>query len=54
MYTIYDIRINRNTKNWNGCEWVVDGEAGIMTFPATMTEEEVRKQYQIEARRYAR
>lgn len=45
MYTIYDVRKNYRTLNWDGEEWVVDGERGICTYPPTMTEEEVREAY---------
>lgn len=44
-YGIYDIRRNHNTRNWNGEEWVVDGERGIWTLPGTLTKEEAMQRY---------
>lgn len=45
-YTIWDISINRNTNNFNGSEWVVDGERGRETYSPDLSKEEVRKLYQ--------
>lgn len=45
-YNVYDCHLNRNTHNWGGAEWVVDGERGYCTYPPTMTEEEVCRAYQ--------
>lgn len=44
-YAIYDVHINRNTYNWGGCEWVVDGENGRDTYPGSWDEKKVRKYY---------
>ena len=45
MYTVYDIHYETSTHNWNGAEWIVDGERGRYSYPPTMTKEEVRKAY---------
>lgn len=44
-YAIYDVHLNRNTFNWGGCEWVVDGENGRDTYPGSWDEKKVRKYY---------
>ena len=41
MNTIYIVFFHKSLN-----EWVVDGEIGRETYPATMTEEEVRTAYQ--------
>lgn len=45
MYNIYIVYINRNTHNYGGAEWVIDGENGRYTYPATMHEEDARNMY---------
>ena len=45
MYNIYDVRLNANTHNFGGLEWVVDGERGRDTFPGTWAECTAREYY---------
>lgn len=35
-YNIWNAYLNRNTKNWDGKEWVIDGEIGRMTYPGDL------------------
>lgn len=37
-YTVWDCRLNANTMNFDGLEWVVDGERGRYTFPGSIPE----------------
>ena len=46
MYTIWDVRKNYRTLNYGGCEWVVDGERGICTYPGFWTKQEAIDAYQ--------
>ena len=45
FYGVYDCHLNKNTKNWDGAEWVVDGEYGRMSYPTTMTKEQAIDAY---------
>ena len=45
MYTIYEIHLNGNTKNFGGLEWIVDGERGRMNYPGTWAECTVPEYY---------
>lgn len=45
MYSVWDVHLNTDTKNFGGAEWVVDGERGRNTYPATMTKEEAVNLY---------
>lgn len=42
---IYDLRLNGNTHNFGGLEWIVDGEIGRMNYPGTWAECTVRAYY---------
>lgn len=33
MYTIWNAYLNKETFNFNGSEWVIDGELGRMVYP---------------------
>ena len=44
-YNIYTMWLNSNTKNYDGCEWIVDGELGFRSYPGTWTPEMVREYY---------
>lgn len=44
-YNIWDVRLNRNTYNWCGSEWIIDGENNINTFPGAIPECMARKLY---------
>ena len=38
MYNVYNSRLNSNTKNFGGLEWVIDGECGRRNYPGTWAE----------------
>lgn len=40
MYAVWDVHLNRETRNFGGAEWVVDGERGRETYPATISKED--------------
>lgn len=42
---IYDVHLNNRTHNFGGLEYVVDGEMGRWTYPATLPECLVRRLY---------
>ena len=44
-YGIYNVRLNGDTMNFGGLEWVVDGEIGRMVYPGTWAECTVRQYY---------
>lgn len=44
-YNIYNIKLNADTKNYHGLEWVVDGELGRRVYPGTWAECHVREVY---------
>ncbi|MBQ6679524.1 MAG: hypothetical protein IJM76_05820 [Lachnospiraceae bacterium] len=44
-YSIYDVHLNAETRNYGGLEWVVDGELGRATYPADLSGMEVRALY---------
>lgn len=44
-YNIYDVRMNKNTHNFNGEEIVIDGEIGYMTFPGKWDIGEAKRHY---------
>ena len=45
FYGVYDVHINHNTKNFGGCEWIVDGENGRLNYPGSWTKEEAVEAY---------
>ena len=45
MYSVWDVHLNTETKNWDGREWVVDGERGRDTFPGDWTKEKAVRYY---------
>ena len=44
-YNVWDCHLNRNTYNWGGAEWVVDGERGRNTYPGDWTMAEAKEAY---------
>ena len=44
-YTIYDTRLNGDTKNYGGLEWVIDGECGRRNYPGTYPREYCERLY---------
>ena len=44
-YVIWNISLNKNTFNFGGAEWVVDGEIGRMVYPASWDKDVVRTYY---------
>lgn len=34
-YNVYSYRLNSNTHNFDGLEWIIDGEAGRCNYPGT-------------------
>ena len=47
-FTVWDCRLNKNTFNFGGSEWVVDGERGSDTFPGDWPEEKAILYYRHE------
>lgn len=45
MINLYDIHLNRETKNWGGSEWVVDGEDGRETYPGWIEKDDAKWLY---------
>ena len=44
-YSVYDVRLNCNTANFGGREWVVDGEYGFQTYPGDWPKEKAVESY---------
>ena len=44
-YGVYAVRYNTDTKFYGGKEWVVIGEQGAWSYPATITKEEAAELY---------
>lgn len=42
---IYNHYLNANTKNYDGLEWVIDGENGRYTYPGTYPVEYCKRLY---------
>lgn len=42
---IWDVRLNGDTKNYGGLEWVIDGEDGRKTYPGCWAECKAREYY---------
>lgn len=45
MYNIYNTYLNSNTKNYDGLEWVIDGERGRWSYPGTYPREYCERLY---------
>lgn len=45
-WNVYSVMLNKNTRNFGGIEWVVDGEYGRNTYPGILSKEEARRLYQ--------
>ena len=45
MYTIYNIRENKQTHNFSGYELIVDGERGFDSFPGRWDPSEAKRHY---------
>ena len=45
LYNVYDVRENRNTKNFFGYEIIVDGERGLDSFPGRWDLSDARRHY---------
>ena len=46
MYTIYNSFLNTDTHNFNGSEWIIDGERGRDSYPGTYPKEYCERLYQ--------
>lgn len=44
-WNIYDCHLNRNTTNFDGTEWIVDGEYGRQNYPGYWKEKTAREYY---------
>lgn len=45
MYTIYKSFLNTDTYNFDGLEWIIDGENGRYNYPGTYPEEYCKRLY---------
>ena len=44
-YNIYSVRLNADTHNFGGLEWIIDGENGRNNYPGTWAECTAREYY---------
>ena len=45
LHNIWRIHLNTQTQNWDGTEWIVDGDVGRMNYPGSLTVEAVCDYY---------
>lgn len=45
-WNVYSVMLNKETRNFGGIEWVVDGKNGRATYPGILRKEEARRLYQ--------
>ena len=46
LFNIYDVHLNADTQNFDGLEWVIDGELGRKTYPGSWAECTARSCYE--------